>query len=342
MAEWKKESPIFDARLARKLREHGKADAKRATYELAITLIPFTLVWLSLLLAWEGGHVWLYAGLLPVAAALLVRLFMIQHDCGHRSFFPGRRANDWLGRVISVVTLVPYDHWRQSHAIHHASSGNLGRRGIGDVLTLTVAEYLARPRWGRLKYRLYRHPVVMFGLGPAYLFLLHNRLPFGLMGRGWRPWLGTMATNAAIGGAAASMIAAVGLSSFLWVHVPVVMLAASAGVWLFYVQHQFENTYWATPESWNARAGALHGSSHYDLPRPLRWFTANIGIHHVHHLSSRIPYYRLPEVLGEHPQLGSVSRITLGQSLKGLRMALWDEERCRLVPFDAVRAESGV
>ena len=179
------------------------------------------------------------------AAGFLVRLFMIQHDCGHGAFFRHRRANDWVGRVIGVLTLTPYDFWRRTHALHHASSGNLDRRGIGDVDTLTVREYLALSRWGRLRYRLYRHPLVMFGIGPAYLFMLQHRLPVGLMRQGWRPWLSTMATNLAIAVIVATLIWLIGVKPFLLVHLPIMLLAASVGVWLFYVQHQFEQTTWA-------------------------------------------------------------------------------------------------
>jgi omega-6 fatty acid desaturase (delta-12 desaturase) len=221
------------------------------------------------------------------AAGFLVRLFMIQHDCGHGAFFHHRLANDWVGRVISVLTLTPYDFWRRTHAIHHASSGNLDRRGIGDIDTLTVQEYLALSRCGRLRYRLYRHPIVMFGLGPAYLFILRHRLPIGVMCGGWQPLLSTMATNAAIAALVAIVIWFVGVGPFLLVHLPIVFLAASIGVWLFYVQHQFEDTFWAEDWAWNLHAAALHGSSHYDLPGILRWFTANIGVHHIHHLCSR-------------------------------------------------------
>ena len=189
--------------------------------------------------------------------------------------------------------------------MHHATSGNLDRRGIGDIDTLTVREYLARSRWGRLRYRLYRHPLVMFGIGPAYLFLLQHRLPVGLMRGGWRPWLSTMATNLAIAAIVAALIWLVGVRPFLLVHLPIMLLAASIGVWLFYVQHQFEDTVWADGQDWNMHEAALHGSSHYDLPAVLRWFTANIGMHHVHHLCSRIPFYRLPHVLRDHPELAA-------------------------------------
>jgi acyl-lipid omega-6 desaturase (Delta-12 desaturase) len=190
--------------------------------------------------------------------------------------------------------LDPYDFWRHTHAIHHASAGNLDNRGIGDADTLTVREYGALSRSGQLKYRLYRHPLVMFGIGPAYLFLLRHRLPMGLMRYGWQPWASTMATNLAIALIVAGMVWLIGLKAFLLVHLPITLLAAAAGVWLFYVQHQFEHTAWQRNGAWNLHEAALHGSSHYDLPALLRWFTANIGVHHVHHLCSRIPYYRKP------------------------------------------------
>ncbi len=267
------------------------------------------------------------------AAGFLVRLFMIQHDCGHGTFFRHRLANDWVGRAIGVLTLTPYDFWRRTHAIHHASSGHLERRGIGDITTLTVSEYLARSRWGRLGYRIYRHPLVMFGLGPAYLFVLQHRLPVSLM-RGDRvPWLSTMATNLAIAAAAGALIWSIGIWAFLLVHLPIVLLAASAGVWLFYVQHQFEATFWAHDGEWTLHEAALRGSSHYDLPGILRWFTANIGVHHVHHLCSRIPYYRLRGVLREHPELVAVGRLTLIESLRCVRLVLWDEGRQQLISF---------
>jgi omega-6 fatty acid desaturase (delta-12 desaturase) len=267
------------------------------------------------------------------AAGLLLRLFVLQHDCGHGSFFRTRAVNDWVGRIIGTVTLTPYDAWRRSHNAHHASSGNLDERGFGDIDTLTVREYLALPRWRRLRYRAYRHPLVMFGFGPAYLFLVRHRLPVGLMRKGWEPWISTMATNAATAALIVAMIWLVGAGPFLLVQLPIVLLAASMGVWLFYVQHQFEDTVWAEDPAWNLHEAALHGSSHYDLPPVLRWFTANIGVHHVHHLCSRIPFYRLPEVLRDHPELGETSRLTIMESLNSVRLVLWDEERQQLISF---------
>jgi omega-6 fatty acid desaturase (delta-12 desaturase) len=227
---------------------------------------------------------------------------------------------------------------RRTHAMHHATTGNLDRRGIGDLDTLTVREYRALSWWGRLKYRLYRHPLIMFGVGPAYLFLLQQRLPVGLMRNGWQPWASTMATNLAIAIIVTALTWFIGIKAFLLVHLPIVLLAGTAGVWLFYVQHQFEHTAWDRDENWNLHQAALHGSSHYDLPALLRWFTANIGVHHVHHLSSRIPYYRLPRVLRDYPELRDVGHITLLQSFQCVRLVLWDEAQRRLVSFREIRA----
>jgi omega-6 fatty acid desaturase (delta-12 desaturase) len=200
-----------------------------------------------------------------------------------------------------------------------------------------VREYLSRSRWNRVLYRIYRHPVVLFGVGPAYLFLLQQRLPIGFMRGGWRPWLSAMATNLAIGLVSATMIWAVGLGSFLLIHLPITLLGASIGVWLFYVQHQFADTFWAHSEDWNVREAALHGSSHYDLPAVLRWFTANIGMHHVHHLCSRVPFYRLPQALRVYPELARIGRITLRDSLRCVRLTLWDETAHRLISFRELR-----
>jgi acyl-lipid omega-6 desaturase (Delta-12 desaturase) len=307
----------------------------RSAVELAITIVPFVILWLLMVASLSYSYVVTLLLALPTAG-LLVRLFMIQHDCGHGAFFGRRRLDDGLGHALGVLTLTPYGYWRRTHALHHAGSGNLARRGLGEIETLTVREYRALGRWGRLRYRLYRHPLVMFGVGPLYLFVVQHRLPLGLMRAGWGPWLSTMGTNAALIVLAGLAMWLVGPVSVLLVHLPVVLLAATAGVWLFYVQHQFEETHWAAPEDWSAQHAALHGSSHYDLPAVLRWFTANIGVHHVHHLSSRIPFYRLPQVLRDHPELRSVGRITLGESLGAVRLSLWDEDARQMVGFRAV------
>jgi omega-6 fatty acid desaturase (delta-12 desaturase) len=318
--------------LFRTLLRYREPDQRRAVFELAITVVPLVALWVLMWLSLKVGY-WLTLMLAVPAAGLVLRLFMIQHDCGHGAFFRYHAANDWVGRVLGVLTLTPYDYWKRNHAVHHATSSNLDRRGIGDIETLTVAEYREKSALGRLFYRCYRSALVMFGIGPAYLFLLQHRLPFYQMRDGWRPWVSTMATNAAIAAIVAGMIWLVGVGPFLMVHLPIVLLAASMGVWLFYVQHQFEDVQWSRNAGWEHQAAALSGSSYYDLPGVLRWFTANIGIHHVHHLNSRIPYYRLPQVLRDHPELKAVGRLTLVQSLRGVRLSLWCETRRKLISF---------
>lgn len=320
-----------------KLAAYRNASTKRGVLELLITAVPFAAAWGAMLIALNFGQLWLYALLLLPAAGLLMRLFMIQHDCGHGSFFPSRALNDWTGRILGVLTLTPYDYWRRSHAVHHASTGNLDQRGIGDIDTLTVGEYLGRSAWQRFCYRLYRNPVVMFGLGPLYMLGLQTRVPVGFMRKGWGPWASTQITNVAVLVTCGLVAWAVGLGPFLLIHLPVVLLAAAAGVWLFYVQHQFEDTHWSEQEEWSFHEAALHGSSHYDLPAVLRWFTANIGMHHIHHLSSRIPYYRLPDVLRDHPELRDVGRLTLLESFACVKLTLWDENSRKLISFRDAR-----
>ena len=326
-------SPPIDARqLFRDVSAYARPQVWRSLWEILVTAVPFVLLWAMTWAALSRGH--LLGLLLAIpAGGFLLRLFLIQHDCGHGALFRRRSTNDWVGRAVSVLTLTPYDFWRRSHALHHATSGNLGKRGTGDVDTLTLQEYREKNARQRFFYRLYRSPLVLLGIGPAYLFLLRHRLPVGFMRSGWRPWASALGTNAAIAGLAGIMIWQIGLWPFLAVHLPITLVAASAGVWLFYVQHQFEHTSWDEDDSWSFHEAALHGSSHYDLPPILRWFTANIGIHHVHHLSSRIPFYRLPEVLRAHPELAGVSRLTLRESLRTLRLTLWDSQARRLVSF---------
>ena len=320
-----------------KLLRYREPSHLRSIVELAITLAPLAALWVLMWLSYSFGLWWLTLLLAVPAAGFLIRLFMIQHDCGHGAFFRHRLANDWTGRALGVLTFTPYDFWRRTHSIHHATSGNLERRGIGDIDTLTVNEYLALPRWGRLKYRMYRHPAVMFGIGPAYLFIVQHRLPVGLMSAGLVPWLSTLGTNAAIALIAAGLIWLIGPAAFALVHLPIILLAATMGVWLFYVQHLFEDTRWAHNETWDLHDAALHGSSYYVLPGFLSWFTANIGIHHVHHLCSKIPYYRLPRVLHENPELGTIGRLTLWDSIKCVRLTLWDETAKKLISFRDMR-----
>lgn len=317
------------------LSQYREPNAWRSGFELLVTLGPFVMLWV---LAWWALSVsaWLTLALSLCNAAFLLRLFAIQHDCGHGAFFANRTVSDWLGRVIGVVTMTPFDVWRRTHAIHHSACGNLGRRGIGDILTLTVDEYHAMGRLRRLQYRLGRHPIILFGLGPGYLFFMQNRVPLGLMNNA-RYWVSAMGTNVAICAALALIIYAGGLMPVLLIFLPSTLLAATAGVWLFYVQHQFDTTHWDEHDDWNLHEAALLGSSHYDLPRVLQWITANLGIHHVHHLYSRIPFYRLPQVLRDHAVLANVNRMTLRESFANARLHLWDDKNRRLLSFAQAR-----
>jgi omega-6 fatty acid desaturase (delta-12 desaturase) len=323
----------IDARqLVRELKAFAEPRPARSMGELAVTISPFMALCALMFVAIKAGF--LPALVLTVPAGLLLlRLFLIQHDCGHGAFFRTRSRNDWLGRVIGVLTFTPYDCWRHLHALHHAGTGNLDARGHGDIDTLTVREFDARSRGGQLLYSTYRHPIVLLGLGPAYQFLFRQRLPIGLMKSGWIYWVSAIGTNAATALLFVLLIHLFGISVVALVSLPVLLIAASVGVWLFYIQHQFEDAHWEKRANWAFHEAALHGSTHLQLPPVLRWFTANIGVHHVHHLASRVPFYRLPEVLRAHPQLTDKNRVTLLQSFAALRLALWDEDQRRLVPF---------
>ncbi|WP_424970974.1 fatty acid desaturase [Dinoroseobacter sp. S76] len=309
----------------------------RSIFELGVTLGGFLALWALAVWALQSS-VLLAMALAMINGIFLVRLFIIQHDCGHGSYFQNRKLADWLGRSIGVLTLTPYDYWRRTHAIHHSASGNLDARGIGDVTTLTVAEYKARGALGKLKYRAYRHPLTLFGIGPIYQFFIQHRLPIGLMRAGARYWISAMGTNLALACLIATIWYLGGSAVLLAIYVPTGAAAAALGVWLFYVQHQFETTHWEDGEEWQLHEAALAGSSHYDLPAPLRWLTGNIGIHHVHHLYSRIPFYRLTEVLRDHGALVEISRLTLWESFGCARLHLWDENSRRLVSFRQARA----
>ena len=312
----------------------------RSAFELGVSVIPFLLLWA---LAWWSLSVsyWLTLAISIVNAAFLVRLFAIQHDCGHGAFFTNRFVSDWVGRALGVLTLTPYDVWRRTHSVHHSTSGNLDKRGMGDVHTLTVDEYRQLGLFQRLVYRVYRNPVTLFGVGPGYLFFLQNRIPLGLMRSGAKYWVSAMGTNIAILVALAVIWYFGGLMPVLLIFLPSTLIAASAGVWLFYVQHQFEETLWNTDENWQLHDAALNGSSYYVLPSVLQWFSANIGIHHVHHLYSRIPFYRLTEVLRDHAELAKDNRMTIRESLTCARLHLWDEKTKRLLSFAQARTLYG-
>ncbi len=321
------------------LARYREPNALRSAFELGLTAGLFLGLWA---LAWWSLSVsyLLTFAVSCVNAGFLLRLFTIQHDCGHGSFFHIRAISDWVGRVIGVLTLTPYDVWRRTHSEHHSTAGNLGRRGIGDVHTMTVEEYRASSPLARLSYRVYRHPLTLFGFGPGYLFLIQNRVPVGLMKQG-RYWLSAMLTNLTILVGLGLIWYFGGVMPLLLIFLPSTLIAATAGLWLFYVQHQFEATEWQEDEDWQLHDSALHGSSHYVLPPVLQWLTANIGIHHVHHLYSRIPFYRLPDVLRDHPVLAASNRLTIRESLRTVRLNLWDEKARQLMSFKQARALYG-
>ena len=323
--------------LLKALAPYRVPSAGRGIWELAVTLLPFVTLWLA---AWASFSVsyWLTLAFAIPAGGFLVRFFLIQHDCGHGAFFRSRRLNDWVGRILGVFTMTPYDNWRRSHAIHHASSGNLDERGVGDIDTMTIREYRASTKTRKFLYHLYRSPLVLFVIGPTYQFLLRNRFPFMFDDNKKSYWISVMGTNLSIVAVAGIVAYFVGWGPFLAVQTPIVMVAATIGVWMFYVQHQFESTSWEGEEKWVMYEAALKGSSHYDLPAPFRWITANIGVHHIHHLASRIPYYRLHDVMRDYPELANIRRLTFRQSLACIKLRLWDEDGKKLVSFAQARA----
>ena len=306
----------------------------RAIVQLVDTLLPYALLWVLMYFTMSVSW-WLTIPLAMVAGGLLVRIFIIFHDCGHGSFFKSRRANDITGFICGVLNFTPYVHWRWEHSLHHASSGDLDRRGVGDIWTMTVDEYLASSRGKRLAYRLVRNPFFLLVIGPLYLFLVQMRIPSPRATARERKSVHVM--NLAVLLMVSSMVWIFGWKQYLLIQLIVTMTAGAAGVWLFYVQHQFEDVYWERREEWDFATAALHGSSFYKLPKVLQWFSGNIGFHHIHHLSSRIPNYNLERCHKSHPLFSSVKPLTVTSSLKSLTFRLWDEPKRRLVSFRQIR-----
>jgi omega-6 fatty acid desaturase (delta-12 desaturase) len=309
----------------------------RSLLDIATSVVPYFALFALMYMALDVSYLLVLALGVP-AAGFLLRTYILFHDCAHGSFLPGKRANTWVGTVLALIVYTPFQAWRHSHAVHHATAGDLDRRGDGDVHTLTVAEYHALPRVKRLGYRLFRNPLVMFGIGPIYAMLVQPRL----VSRKHRPRIkrSIMGTNLAlvvlVGGACWAM----GWREFLLVQAPSALLAAAAGVFLFYVQHQFEDTYWQNSDDWSYDDAALRGSSYLRLPKVLQFFTGNIGLHHVHHLSARIPNYNLQRAHDDNPVFQSVPTLSLWDGLRTVRLKLWDEERGRLVTWAEARVQS--
>jgi len=306
----------------------------RATWQLVNTLGPLTLLWVLMYFAVQKSW-WLAIPLAMVAGAFLVRVFIIFHDCGHGSFFKSSRANDVFGFITGVLTFTPYFHWRWEHSIHHATSGHLDKRGVGDVWTMTVEEYLNASRWKRFSYQLTRNPVVLFVLAPLFLFLIMQRFPAKKANDRERYSVYWM--NLAILGMVVGMSLIFGFTTYALLQLTAMLVAGASGVWLFYVQHQFEGVYWEREGKWDYTTAALQGSSFYKLPRILQWFSGNIGYHHLHHLSPRIPNYNLEKCHHSDPLFQTVKPITLLSSLKSLTFRLWDEKRRQLVGYSYLR-----
>jgi omega-6 fatty acid desaturase (delta-12 desaturase) len=307
---------------------------RKSIWQVINTLIPYLA--LCGLMIWTL-HIsyWLTLAVAVAAAGFMVRIFIIFHDCGHGSFFRSQRANHFLGFVTGVLTYTPYHQWRRQHALHHATSGDLDGRGIGDIWTLTVREYVEAPRLERIAYRLFRNPLVLFVLVPLYLFLIHQRFPSSTVGK--RERLGVHCTNGALLAIAVLMSLTVGIKAYVLIQLPVMAITGTVGLWLFYVQHQFEGVYWQRRRDWGFAEAALKGSSFYKLPRILQWFSGNIGFHHIHHLSPRIPNYNLERCHQADPLFQSVKPITLLSSLRSFTYRLWDEQRGKLTGYRRLR-----
>ena len=309
-------------------------NAWRATWQLVATLTCYVglwfLLWLSLAVSW-----WLTVPLAACTGALMVRVFILLHDCGHGAFYASRLANDMVGQVLGVLTFTPYTQWRTEHSIHHASTCNLGRRGTGDIWTMTVQEYLQASRWKRFAYRLARNPVVLFAVAPLVLFLILER--WHRPGARAREVRSVWFTNVAVAGMAFGLGCVFGFLPYLIIQLIVMAVAGAIGIWLFYLQHQFEDTYWERGDQWDYVAAALQGSSYFRMPRVLQWLTGNIGFHHIHHLNARIPNYNLQRCHESTPLLQTVRPMTLLGSLKSLSLRLWDESSKQLVGFRHLR-----
>jgi acyl-lipid omega-6 desaturase (Delta-12 desaturase) len=317
------------------LAPYARAHVGRSLFDLATSVVPYLVLVVLMYLALDVSYLLVLALAIP-AAGFQMRTFIVFHDCAHGSFLPSKRANAWVGAVLGLIVYTPFVSWRHSHAVHHATAGDLDRRGTGDVQTLTVAEYREAPWRQRLAYRLFRNPLVMFGLGPTYAMVLQPRL----VPRSARPRIqrSIIATDIVLVLLVGGLCWLAGWQQFLLIQVPVLLLAGAAGVWLFYVQHQFEDTYWQSAGDWSYAEAALRGSSYLKLPRVLQFFSGNIGLHHVHHLSAKVPNYNLQRAHDRNPIFHDVPTLSLWDGLRAVRLKLWDEGRGRLVTFAEARA----
>lgn len=304
----------------------------KSIWQFINSFLPFVTLWYLMYFCLDVSY-WLTLAMAFPAAGFIARLFIIQHDCGHGSFFNSKKANDYMGMFISVLTLTPYHYWRKSHAIHHASAGNLEHRGIGDIYTMTVQEFLKKSKWERFKYRLYRNPLILFLIIPTILFAFLYRIP-DYKEKALKPvYKSVYWTSFAIAVMVTGIIWLIGFKAFLMVQLPITFISSSTGTWLFFIQHQFEDTYWDSNEAWDYTQAAMEGSSFYKLPKVLQWFTGNIGFHHIHHLSPKIPNYMLEKCHKENPVFQKAKILTLKTSFRSTFLSLWDEQQRKLISF---------
>ena len=319
-----------------KLSIYSASHNGRAVWQLSNTIVPYFILWAAMIFLLKHNYsIWFFLCAAIPAGGLLVRIFILFHDCCHGSLFTSKKTNRLAGYITGILTFTPFDEWRRAHIIHHAASGNLDKRGVGDVWTMTVKEYKAAGRTERLAYRLFRNPLIMFGLGPFFLFLyiMRRSAPESKKAERRSVYL----TNFVILVIIAAMGWLIGYKTFFQIQLPVLFTAGMIGIWLFYIQHQYENTYWTRSKEWNLLDSALNGSSYYKLPRILQWITGSIGFHHIHHLRPRIPNYYLEQCCKNIPALNETAPLTLLTSLRSIRLNLWDEDKNKLVGFNAVK-----
>ena len=309
-------------------------DHPKSWWQVINSVVPYVGLWVAMYHSLKVSY-WLTLALSLLAAGFLVRIFIIFHDCGHGSFFRSEKLNRLVGIPLGLLVFTPYHRWHRDHFIHHSTVGNLDKRGIGDVETLTVKEYLELSKWGKIKYRMYRHPLFLFGIAPILLFLIQHRIPKSYMSFKQRMYV--YLSNAAIVGTIFLLMWWIGWREYILIQLPIIYFASIAGVWLFYVQHQFDRVVWKRSQEWNYQSVALEGSSFLKLPSILQWFSGNIGYHHIHHLSPRIPNYKLQKCHEENEIFSSIKPLTFKEIMRAFKLRLWDEERNKLISFDELK-----
>lgn len=323
----------------RELSKYEKPDTRKAVGQILNTFVPYLALWFVMVwIVRSQASLWLLCPLVILAAGMVVRIFIFQHDCGHGSYFASKRANHVVGFLCGVITFTPFDDWKNEHSAHHAAAQDLERRGIGDIDTMTVDEYKASSLSRRIGYRFFRNPLTLFVLGPFIQFVLVNRFAHKRAGKQERR--SVLMTNLALIAIVVLASLTIGLKTYLMIQAPIIALAASTGVWMFYVQHQYEDVYWSHHEQWDPIRAALEGSSYYKLPKVFQWFSGNIGLHHIHHLRPRIPNYHLQQCYDEVVELQKTKPLTFVESLKCITLHLWDEQSKKLISFRALRVQA--